>query len=74
MEREAATTEVGAMTEDVGGGRNQVVRPDVLDRARAEYVELAARMHQDVARLLDDLELNRGRATAPGGRARRRQR
>ena len=35
------------------------IRPDVLDRARAEYVELTARMNQDVARLVDDLELNR---------------
>jgi hypothetical protein len=35
------------------------VRPDVLDRARAEYVELMARMHQDVVRLLEDLDLNR---------------
>ncbi|HET6754865.1 MAG TPA: hypothetical protein VFH23_13060 [Jiangellaceae bacterium] len=47
------------MIEDVGGGRNQVVRPDVLDRVRAEYAELTARMHQDVMRMLDDLELNR---------------
>ena len=35
------------------------VRPDVLDRARAEYVELVARMHQDVMRMLDDLDLTR---------------
>ncbi len=33
------------------------VRPDVLDRVRAEYVEITARMHTDVMRLLDDLEL-----------------
>ena len=35
------------------------VRPDVLDRVRAEYAELAARMHADVMRMIDDLELNR---------------
>jgi hypothetical protein len=38
---------------------NDDIRQDVLDRVRAEYVELTARMHQDVARLVDDLELNR---------------
>jgi hypothetical protein len=35
------------------------IRPDVLDRVRAEYVDLAARMHADVMRLIDDLELTR---------------
>lgn len=35
------------------------VRPDVLDRVRAAYVELTARMHADVMRMIDDLELNR---------------
>ncbi len=34
------------------------IRPDVLDRVRAEYVELTARMQHDVMRLVDDLELN----------------
>jgi hypothetical protein len=58
VEREAAAAEVGTMIEDVGGGRNQDVRPDVLDQARAEYVELAARMQADVMRIIADLELN----------------
>ena len=35
------------------------IRPDVLDRVRAEYAELAARMHADVVRLISDLDLNR---------------
>jgi hypothetical protein len=35
------------------------IRPDVLDRVRAEYVDLAARMQHDVLRMLDDLELTR---------------
>lgn len=35
------------------------IRPDVLDRVRAEYAELTARMHQDVMRMIDDLDLNR---------------
>ena len=35
------------------------IRPEVLDRVRAEYVELTARMHADVMRIITDLELNR---------------
>ena len=34
------------------------IRPNVLDRVRAEYADLTSRMHQDVMRLIDDAELN----------------
>jgi hypothetical protein len=34
------------------------IRPDVLDRVRAEYVDLAARMQADVLRMIDDLDMN----------------